>query len=181
MCEENEERAVAYVYCNYKERNCTASNVIASLLLQLVERQVEMPEEIKKAYQQHAKCKTRPPLGEYVSLLKQAVCRFSMVYIVIDALDECSDADGTGGFLPEIRRLPSHVRLLVTSRVVASIEAGFEGEVRLDILATDKDVEVYAAARIEESKQLAEHVKDDPGLRTLILDSTVQRARGMYG
>ena len=175
-----ENAAIAYIYCNYKEQNQTVINLIASLLQQLVQGQSVVSDDIIAAYKRHSHKQTRPSLAEYSELLQSEVRRFSKVFIVIDALDECSEGGGIRGFLPEIRKLPSNMHLLVTSRYITDIEDEFEKVARLEIRASNEDVKSYVEARIEEQPQLVCHVRADPTLRSAIVDTIVQKAGGMY-
>ena len=80
--------AVAYIYCNYKEQNQTAINLVASLLQQLVQGQSVISNDIIAIYRRHSRKQTRPSFAEYSELLESEAHRFSKVFIVIDALDE---------------------------------------------------------------------------------------------
>ena len=147
---------------------------------QLIQIRSIVSDDIIASYRQHSRRQTRPSLAEFSDLLQSEVRRFLKVFIVIDALDECSEKDGIRGFLPEVRKLPSNVHVLVTSRHVTLIEHEFQNVVRLEVSATDDDIRSYAEARIEEHTQLIRHIKSDPTLQGTILDSIVQKAKGMY-
>ena len=82
--------------------------------------------------------------------------------------------------MSELRALPSNTQLLVTSRHVPSIEAGLIEPQRLEIRASDKDVRIYLDDRIEREDRLKRHVRADPALRDLVIDSIAEKAQGMY-
>lgn len=82
---------IAYIYCNYKEPNLTAVNLVANMLLQLLRENTEISPEIITLYDTHSKQHTRPSLAECSKLLKSEVRRLSKCFIVVDALDECPD------------------------------------------------------------------------------------------
>jgi hypothetical protein len=109
--------AIAYIYCSYKEqRDQTVLNLIASLLKQLVQRNAVISEKIISLYENHIKKQTPLTLKECSNLIKLEAHRFSKVFMVIDALDECSKINGTRmSFLTEIRKLQPSIHLLVTS------------------------------------------------------------------
>jgi len=172
--------AIAYIYCSYKEPNQTAINLIGSLLRQLIHAQSTIPDDIVRLYRYHLHQQTRPRLAEYSKLLQSEVRRFSKAFIIIDALDECSESDGIRGLLPEVQKLLPDIYLLVTSRHIGNIERGFEGVNRLEIRASDADVKDYLNARIEQDPQLARHIKADPTLRYTILNTIIQKTNGMY-
>jgi hypothetical protein len=175
-----EDVAIAYIYCSYTEQeNQTAANLIASLLRQLVQRSSVISDEIMKLYDCHIMNGTRPTLGEWSTLLESDVRLRSKVFIVIDALDECSDSDDTrDSFLAEVRKLPN-IYLLVTSRHISTIEHALEKAVRVEVQAADGDVRKYLEGRIEKNGRLLGHVKADPTLQEAIINTIVEKAKGM--
>jgi hypothetical protein len=90
-------------------------------------------------------------IDEYSSLLQTEVRRFPKVFIVIDALDECPESNGTrASFLAEIRKLQPNIHLLVTSRHILTMES-----------------------------RLARNVKQDPDLQEAIKDVITENTKGM--
>jgi hypothetical protein len=172
---------VAYIYDNYREQNQTAVNLIRCLLRQLVQIRFDMPDDIASIYRHHVRKRTRLWLAEYSNLLQLQVRRFSKVYFVIDALDECSESDGIRGFLPEVLKLLPDIHLLVTSRHNSSIEFALEGAGRLEIRASNEDIRCYLSARIKGHLQFARFTTTDSTLQNAILDTIIQKADGMYG
>ena len=171
--------AVACIYCNYKEQNQTTINLVASLLQQLIQGQLTLSDDIITIYRRHTRKQTRPSLTEYSELLQSVTRRFSKVFIVVDALDECSVRNGSRGFLSELRKLPPNIHLLVTSRYTGDIEHEFAEAACLEISALDEDIRKYIETRIKTQPQLIHHIKVDPTIRGTILDTIVQKADGM--
>lgn len=178
-----EDVGLAYVYCNYKEQEGqTATNLISSIVQQLVQSHADVPEEIISLYQHHSRRQTRPMLGEWSKLLQSEVNRFSKVFIVVDALDECPNDGTRDSFLTVIKtvqKVQPSVRLSVTSRPSPTIEAEFETASRLEIRATDADVQSYLEQRIASSSQMARHVKKDPSLQGNIVNAILEQSKGM--
>jgi hypothetical protein len=151
------------------------------LLQQLTARRSEISDDINTLYQDRIKKQTRPSLADYSRLLQSEIRNFSRVFIVIDALDECSENDGIReGFLGEVRKLLPNICLLVTSRPIANLEHEFENATHLEIHASDEDIKRYLEAQIERQPQLARHIKADPTLRDAILNNIIKKANGMY-
>jgi NACHT domain len=144
---------------------------------QLVQRQSVVSDDITAIYGKHIRKQRRPSLAEYSELLQSEVRRFSEVFIVIDALDECPEREGIRGFIPEVRKLLPNAHLLVTSRHNPAIEHEFKKAARLEIRATDKDIKSYVDGRIREQP---EFIREDSTLRSAILDTIIQKADGMY-
>ena len=136
--------------------------------------------KIISLYDHHIKKQTHPTLGEYSKLLQLEVRHFSNVFILVDALDECSESNGTrDSFLAEIRKLQPTIHLWVTSRHIASIEHVFEKAACLEIRANDEDVRKYLECRSVSVPQLVRHIKKDPTLQATIINAIVEKAKGM--
>jgi len=114
-------------------------------------------------------------------MLQATIRLFTKVFIVVDALDECSEEDGVREtFSKLLNESTPDLNLLITSRHVAVIERTFEGATRIEICASDKDVRSYLSARITENSQLVRYIKIDPTLLSKILDTITSKANGMY-
>jgi hypothetical protein len=138
-------------------------------------------DNVKCLYERHKKAGTRPILDELLGILRSENARFSKAFIVVDALDECSEVDGTRGrLLAALRTLTSTVNLLITSRDLASIAAEFRGSKRLDIYARDDDVRRYIEGRIPHESRLARHVDGHPMLQEEIVNKILESVHGMY-
>jgi hypothetical protein len=170
--------AITYIYCSYKEQEYqTDVNLIASLLQQLVRRSAFIPHEISSLYYRHIRKQTRPTLKEWTELLQSEVRRFSMVFTVIDALDECSD-DIRDSFLTEIRELPN-INLLITARHGLAIEREFEDAASVEISASHGDIERYLESRIKRENRLGRYTMVDPTLKETIISTIIEKAKGM--
>ncbi|KAI9879865.1 MAG: hypothetical protein M1830_006717 [Pleopsidium flavum] len=170
---------IAYLYCNYKEHNQTGINLVASLLQQLLRHQPDMPVEITELYDHHSARNTRPAFAAYSKALLSQVPYFSDVFLVVDALDECSD-DARNNLLDVILNLPSNTHLLATSRKIAIVERRFQEAARLDIEAKDEDVRTYLEAWLDGPDICASLVRNDRTLRDTLLNTITQRINGMF-
>jgi hypothetical protein len=177
---QQENVGIAYIYCTHREQNQTAGNLVASLLKQLIQQRSAIPGNIRDLYKHHRSRQTRPSLSEYSRLLQAELRHFLKAFIVIDALDECSEESRIREhFLAEVQKLLPAVRLLVTSRHMPDIERKSEGAARLEICASDGDVKLYLESRIKSQHPLADYVETDPTLRSDILTTIIKRAHGM--
>jgi hypothetical protein len=90
--------------------------------------------------------RTRPSLDEISGVLQSVAATYSRVFIIVDALDECPISDGSRQkFLSCLFNLQAKcgANLFTTSRHIASIEKEFEGNVKLEIRASEEDVRRY--------------------------------------
>lgn len=172
--------AIAFIYCNYKERSeHSAHNLLASLLKQFVQDSPQLSDHVKNLYD--TKLTARISREDLMKTLLLEIARVSRVYIVVDALDECTEEDNTrADFLDQLRSLPDNVNLLVTSRNTTAIKREFEGVRSIEIRATDDDVTRYITERIKRENRLARHVKMNPNLQDIIVNRLLDKAKGMY-
>lgn len=116
----NRTTGIAFLYCNYRKHETQkAVNLLASLLRQLSAHSLHMPESVNALYEQHFPRGTRPSLEEISKSLHSVVETFARVMIIIDALDECRNDDGTRSLiLSENRKFQSRfkTKLMATSR-----------------------------------------------------------------
>ena len=170
---------VTYIYFNYSEaEKQNPTNLLKSILLQLVSRKPVVTEELTEAYKKHAKEGTTLSLPECCRLLQAAIACFSMTYLVIDALDESTE--GTRGTLfAELRKMKQHISILVTSRHTFSDYYDSGSALHLNIEADALDITHYLEARIAESSMLQAHIKTDQSLHEMIISGIIYKAKGM--
>ena len=171
--------AIAYIYCNYKEQALqTASNLITCVLKQLVQDHSVAYENVRSFYNRHKDAETHPTIMNTLEVLQSVTRLFSRVFVIVDALDECSD--GTRAeFLPALQSLGNIVNLLVTSRDIPAIARDFQDNKPLDIRANSADVRRYIEGRIPQLLHLRIHVNSDAGLREEIVEAIIGSVDGM--
>jgi Cdc6-like AAA superfamily ATPase len=146
--------AIAYAYCSYKRQHeQTLVNLMATLLRQLLQERSDLPDAVQSLYQRHFHKKTRPSVDELRVLLQSVTEIYSKVFIVVDALDECTNVDRTRDLLlSELIHLQNQsktaVCLLATTRFITEILDQFENCVKLEIRATEHDVSRYLDSQI---------------------------------
>lgn len=176
-----QEIGIAFIYCNYREREKqTTVNLVASLLKQLIQTKLVIPSKLCSLYKQHIRRKSRPTLVECSELLYLELAACSRAFIIVDALDECDETRGTrSDLISQLLRLPSSTSLMITSRDVPSIQLELSRFCRLEIRASDADVKTYLEGHIEREERLKRHVQADPALRNTILDTIVKKVEGV--
>jgi Cdc6-like AAA superfamily ATPase len=163
---------IAYVYCNFKRQDeQKIENLLASLLRQLAESQPSLPGAVTELYDSHKTKQTRPSLDEISRSLQVVTTLFSRVFIIVDALDECQISDGCRQrFLLSLFDLQAKcgANLFATSRPISSIEKEFEGNSKLEIRASEEDVQEYLNSHlfrlpkfVDRSPKLQEEIKTD--------------------
>ncbi|TGZ79255.1 hypothetical protein EX30DRAFT_309111, partial [Ascodesmis nigricans] len=182
----NPDIGIAYIYCSYKANDHTLVNLISSLLKQLIQGKPSMPESIRSSFKSHCGKGTRPKFSEYVGWLRTEIMGRRRVFIVIDALDECFEADGTRAqLMAELHNL-SHdpalkVSLIVTSRPSVDETSFGENVPRVEIKATDHDIRTYVEGRLCLSESNLKRLCDkNDDLTPRITQTIVKKSKGMY-
>jgi len=146
--------------------------------MQLVRGNEYLSDDVKQLYEKHVDQDTRPTLTNVAEVLKKEVARYQKVYVIIDALDECSELCRME-LLEKVRALQPIIRLFVTSRPHDSIAREFAGYPKLEIKASTEDVRAYVAGRISKGSRLAGQVRADPSLAKDIEKVVVGNAQSM--
>ncbi|KAF1913085.1 ankyrin repeat-containing domain protein [Ampelomyces quisqualis] len=173
---------VTYAYANYRSRSIqTLYNLVTALLRCLVQIRSSIPQSVLDTYIKLHKSRNLT-LQESVDLVI-AVCKeFSMVYIVIDALDECQDGVARD-LLRHIWRVheQTKIRLLVTTRYITSISDMITQELgvvpQLEIRASDDDIREYFSTR---ASGFQNFLKNNQDLRMLASEKVIEASGGMF-
>lgn len=171
---------VAYLYCNYKaQAGYTTISLLAAILKQLAQGRLSAAESVVRLFNHHSSQGTRPSLEELFGALQSIVASYSRVYLVIDALDECTDREGTrSNLISKLRSLQSNADLfiLVTSRFIPDIVNEFKSEPTIEVRASKADIELFLKGRMY---QLPNCVKRDDALQVLVQEKLAAAADGM--
>lgn len=172
-------QTVAWIYCDY--RDSSTHNVllfIASLLKQILQNTRPLPSSVKDLYNSHGKGKSSITLVEARELLKIFVAVQERCFVVVDALDECTD-EIREQLVNELTSLKPSISLLVTSRPILSIENKFTEATIIPIVPNKNDVEIYIDQRLETETKLHKIVETDLLLQQEIRSTLVAKNQGM--
>lgn len=166
---------IAYVYFGMKgESSLSVLDIIASILRQLSQVQRLLPKSVKDAYHDGQ----RPHIGleQLFLMIKEVASAFSRVFLVVDALDECQNAD----FLPNIVKIQEETgaSLVATSRPIRHIQEQITADAFLKIRATNRDVLQYLHGRIG-SLESFHPLRQSPQLLEEVLSVISTRTDGM--
>lgn len=177
-----------YFYCNYGEskRRETVS-IIASLLKQLLasRRCDDCDPEMVTIFDDGSSLDA----GSSESLFAAALSRFEQVFVVVDALDECSEEERKSMVMLLIRLLKSNtscnMKVFLTSRPENDLSNMLENNpsYQIDANDTSKDITPFVAAALDEHIMnralLGGHVS--LALRKELIEKISVQADGMYG
>ncbi|PNS19673.1 hypothetical protein CAC42_7517 [Sphaceloma murrayae] len=177
----DENVGLGYMYLNYKQQDSQKiEDLISSLLRQLCSARKAVPEAVMQMYSRHERTSTRPSRHELLKAIHLVVAIFTKVYIVVDALDECKQADGTRSTLiKELLRLQSEkgVSIFATSRHIPDVEEAYGRDLVLEIRATPEDVQRYLATHLQ---HLPAFVHRNPELTQEIITDIATAVDGMF-
>lgn len=134
-----------------------------------------------KLYAQRGQGSKRPTSVDLLNALKSTLDISHNVYIILDALDECSDQCNLLGFLTEIANWElDNVHIIATSRRERRIEDGLthlvSGQLDLDSDRVDADIRVYLNAQLDRDTRFQKWTAEE---RLEIKDTLIRGARGM--
>ncbi|KAL4779153.1 hypothetical protein BJX76DRAFT_365505 [Aspergillus varians] len=170
---------IAYLYCSFRRRPTqTFRDLLASLVRQLVQRDSEIPECVRKAYSQSRNKKIQPKASELLQFLQVFSAQLPRVFIVVDALDECEGA-ARDSLLAAVYSLQDeyNVNFLATSRYIPDTIAAFEGCPSLEIRATMEDVWRYLRSQLS---RLPSFVSRNKELQCEIIAEVSKAVGGMF-
>jgi hypothetical protein len=186
--------SVAYFYFDFRDTDKqNVHNALPSLLTQLSARSDHCCNILSRVHKAHDDGARQPSTTTMIACLKEmlAISDQGPVYIILDALDECSNASGIPSARKQVLdllrdlvhlRLPN-LRICVTSRPEIDIRAALDPlAFRLvsihDKLGQKKDIEDYIRAVVHADSDTAmgrwrEQDKD------LVIETLTERANGM--
>ncbi|KAL6405287.1 Ankyrin repeat domain-containing protein 50, partial [Ilyonectria robusta] len=184
---------VACLYCVHSDVTQSALNFVICILHQLAKQSKDILAKLVSLYRIHAAASppTSPSLEEYETILMASIGCFEVVYLVVDALDECrkNDAkdcelysDTKSRFLQTLGSLGAGVRLLVTSRedklrtLDPKPPVSFKTMV---VSTTSDDIELYVGERIKSSPRLIQGTLEHPCWRNEIQTKVAAKAAGL--
>jgi Cdc6-like AAA superfamily ATPase len=172
---------LAFLYCDFESRNeQKARDLLTSLLEQLTRGQSLLPTVVEDLYKHHKENRTRPSFNEILEVLQSVVSISSRVFIIIDALDECQDADRSRSqFLNEIFSLQTKcgANIFATSRFIPEITDRFKQSISVEIRASDEDIQKYLEGHMDELRSFVQH---DQQLQAEIKTKISDSVGGMY-
>lgn len=124
---------MAYYYFDFGEaENRTLDSFMKSLIVQLTAKLPETPKDLYKLYTSSRTSKQDPSTEDLTRVLRTIITKCANPFIVVDALDECSNSEELVQFIEDMRAWrTADVRLLVVSR------KHFEGSDALEDLQPD--------------------------------------------
>lgn len=179
---------MTFVYCNYNESRSPAT-YIRLAIKQLCRRMPRLPVALDEVYEKHFRNCSQPSHKELRDAFLAIVQQFNSVFLVLDALDECTLEQRIGlyEFFSGVLVTSAGqgiVKLFVTSRRGSDIERAFLQQsfptIEIEAAKVDSDIEIYVKAQIEQRLQDGRLTLKNMALKNKILTALTTKAGGMY-
>ena len=174
---------ITCIYCDSQQQHLqTAQNLLASLWSVLRARNPDNPpEHIENLYRRHKQWGTKPDIAQVQCVVQLMLDEFEKTYILIDGLDECSDATRLE-FMGSIEALMARsedgtakIHVFVTSRLEHAMLNG----IPVRIQATKKEITSMVTSRIGNPATFRPTVKlkvsKNQGLQKEIVNKIVEK------
>ena len=173
---------IAYLYCSYtRQHEQKLVDLMSCILVQLMKTRSEPPRHVSDMCLRHMRKGTRPCTREIVEAIHSVLAECSRTFIIIDALDECSNVGRARDMLlEEIFKLQEEhpIALFATSRSLPGVVSKFQNPscTSLEIRASDQDVRRYLERHVT---LLPTFVSRNKALQESIQSEIAQSVDGM--
>jgi hypothetical protein len=176
---------VVYFYFDFNDvQKQNAEMMLRSLVVQLSDQAVDVPANLAALCSSYAE-KGQPSLDALLQITRQTIQELSQVYIMLDALDECTQRAELMEILEIIAGWKlKNVHLIMTSRRERDIESTLQAFIEpqdsicLQSEIVDKDIQQYVRQRLSDDKGL--HKWNDTALQEEIEAALMKGSKGMY-
>lgn len=180
-------KVVVYFYFDYKDSEMQKTEaMIRSLICQFLPYCTKIPSSLETLFSTSNEGQRYPLLKSLLGVLYQIIEDFPRSYIVLDALDECTDQPELMDILEQIVGWHfDKIHILVTSRKEQNIESSLqtiipqENMICLQHGVIDRDIQAYIQQRLDNDKGLQKWQKD-LHVRQEIETKLMRGACGMY-
>jgi hypothetical protein len=185
-CQDDPGKVTVYFFFDFNDvQKQDPEKMLRSLLSQLSQRSIRIPSSLDALFSSCENGERQPSGFALLDVLRLMIQEIPQVYIVIDALDECTQRIELMDILETMAGWQLwNLRLLVTSRrerdIESSLESLVDGQNQICLQSTlvDKDIQRYVRQRLSDDKRLRKWEKDAVIMRN-IETTLVDGAQGM--
>ncbi|CAM1505018.1 Fc.00g106550.m01.CDS01 [Cosmosporella sp. VM-42] len=152
---------IAYIYCVVDQQGEEwIVDLLSSLIKQLVPAKGIIKQSLQTLHSTYSSGRTSPSVEEVLTVLQDLIADYQRVFILVDALDECSNSNSCqiklAAELCNFGKTPK-TSVFVTSRFIPEITTFFEGWPKLEIRAQEEDVNIYLEAQMSRLPKFVRH------------------------
>lgn len=181
----DERAGLAFIYYKHQNREGQKfKDIVPALVKQLYRKKQVLPKELRDLYRNYSRQDQFPSQAKLQAQLEEVADSFEQVYIVIDALDECSDQDMV---LPLIAALvqscSTKIKICITSRREQYILHSFAKlkcpTLEIEAKKVDLDIAIFVDSEIDRRSVDYEYGVIDLALKAKIKMALVTQSNGM--
>jgi hypothetical protein len=182
ICKKDSQCQYLFYYFDFSDsKKQEVAGLLRSLLAQLASRDLKTLKEIERLYNQNSCGKQQPDKKSLLSILLSVLRSPLRTYLIIDALDECSQRGEMLGMLSDIyRQCSEEVNVLVTSRKERDIELVLDrlasSSIGIQQTVVDADIRIHLKTCLVEDVKLK---RWPSAVKEEMEDALVRGAHGM--
>jgi hypothetical protein len=185
-CQDDPGKVIAYFFFDFNDvKKQDPEMMVRSLLCQLSQQSIKISASLDALFSSCESGQRQPSIGALMDALQSMMRDLPQIYIVLDALDECTQRVELMEMVEmTVKWKVPNLHLLVTSRRERDIENSLEGcvdvqnSICLQSKVVDKDIQHYVRQRLSDDKVLSKWGKDI-ALRQEIETALIKGSRGM--
>ena len=175
--------AVGYFYFDFNDdEKRSFKKAIRSLLFQFALQTSNRLQDLESLYEKYENGQQQPAESTIQLLLQDKIALAERAYIVLDALNECTDREPLLIFLHKLIDVNENLCILATSRREKNIEdqlsAVADYNINIKYSVIDIDIALYVRDRLVTDSKLK---KWPPAVQEEITTALIKKAGGMYG
>jgi NACHT domain len=180
LCPNSSTDRYAYFYFDFSDaEKQTVSNMLCSFISQL--STTYLSGNVDELYKKCNNGQQRPYVDDLVKTLVSLFSESHRTYLIVDAMDECSERPQLLNSLRKITQTaPEHANLLVTSREEYDISNGLRGviskSINLECGGLDSDIDIYIRRFLDNDEDWR---NETPELKKEVQEALVKKANGM--
>ena len=167
-CQADKTLAIMYFYFDFSDTEKQRyENLIRSLVVQLSRQSTNIPEALNVIYsrRQEVQQQQQPTTDDIVLTLQDMLGDFRQSFIILDALDECTEREELLGLIEKIVNWKlEKLHILVTSRRENDIEDTLTplitGQICIQSALINADIHVHIRERLQNDRKLRKLPKD---------------------
>jgi Cdc6-like AAA superfamily ATPase len=185
-CQDDPGKAAAYFFFDFNDAKKQDPEImVRSLLCQLSEQVIKIPPSLDALFSSCESGQRQPSTDALMKALRLITQDLPQIYIVLDALDECTQRSELMEMLETIIGWKvTNLHLVVTSRREHDIESSLvkfvdsQNQICLQSTVVDKDIQLYVRQRLSKDRRLQKWGKD-ASTKAQIEDVLMGEAKGM--
>ena len=180
------DEGLAFFYFDYMDfERQSVQSYLSSVVVDLAQQNHEYFEAISPRLSNAQTTGRAPPTTMLEECLVRSANHFSVVNIVLDALDECADTEALMVHLQTLSDEGNvNFRIFLTSRLNADISDAFQDikhlELTMDTKVIQQDIETYVRGEVQEAVHKKRIKLRDAKLQDQIIQSLSVKADGMF-